>query len=247
VNPIREPGPIRDEYQDRLDNSTYIPRSNAEVNRLAARRIANLGGMAEAARMVADGELTGTTDVGQRMMQLVLNSPEFHAMDADARDRIADRYIKSGTEIGRALASRRLGALKLDDITSVQAHINALLFKLDKLNPKNTFRDDILDEFGVDIDALPDDIVSDPGKLDALVRKLAAQRANIWDKLYEFWINAILSGPTTHGANTLGNVSNAVYELGLKRFAEAAVNLAAGLMTAGRGAGRSVPRWGDGC
>jgi len=87
VNPIREPGPIRDEYQDRLDNSTYTPRSNAEVNRLAARRIANLGGMAEAARMVADGELTGTTDVGQRMMQLVLNSPEFKALDVDERDR----------------------------------------------------------------------------------------------------------------------------------------------------------------
>ena len=117
--------------------------------------------------------------------------------------------------------------LKLDDITSVQAHINALLAKLDKIKPKNTLREDILKEFGVDIDALPDDIVSDPGKLDEIVRKLAAQRANIWDKLYEFWINSILSGPTTHGANTLGNVSNAVYELGLKRFAEAAVNLAA--------------------
>ena len=228
VNPIREPGPIRDEYQDRLDNSTYEVRTNDEVNRLAARRIANLGGMAEAARMVADGELTGTTDVGQRVMQLVLNSPEFKAMDVDERARISERYEKAGTEAARTLGSRRLKVLDLDDITSVQAHINALKAKLDKIKPKNTLREDILKEFGVDIDALPDNIISDPGKLDALVRKLAAERANWKDKLYEFWINAILSGPTTHGANTLGNVSNAVYELGLKRFAEAAVNLATG-------------------
>ena len=110
VNPIREPGPIRDEYQDRLDNSTYATRSNAEVNRLAARRIANLGGMAEAARMVADGELAGNTPVGVRTMQLVLNSPEVKTMDVDERARISDRYEKAGTETGWVLQAGRLNA-----------------------------------------------------------------------------------------------------------------------------------------
>ena len=110
VNPIREPGPIRDEYQDRLDNSTYATRSNAEVNRLAARRIANLGGMAEAARMVADGELAGNTPVGVRTMQLVLNSPEVKTMDVDERARISDRYEKAGTETGWVLQAGRLKA-----------------------------------------------------------------------------------------------------------------------------------------
>lgn len=43
-------------------------------------------------------------------------------------------------------------------------------------------------------------------------------------KLYEYWINAILSAPTTHSANIIGNTTNALYELGPKRFAEAAVN-----------------------
>lgn len=43
------------------------------------------------------------------------------------------------------------------------------------------------------------------------------------DKLYEYWINAILSGPATHAANTIGNLANLAYELGLKRLGEVAV------------------------
>lgn len=228
VNPIRESGAIKDEYQEKLDNDTFASRSNAEVNRRARNRIALLGGMKATAQMIIDGDITGTSDVGQRVMQLVLNSPEYKAMDVSAREKIADVYTNNaGTEIARALAARRLGVLKLDDIQSIQAHINVLLAKLDKLKPKNTIRKDILDEFGIDIETLPDDIIENPERLDALVRKLASQRASVTDKAYEFWINAILSGPGTHSANIAGNVINAAYELGVKRFVEAAINVAA--------------------
>ena len=225
VNPIREEGAVKDEYQEKLDNDTFVPRSNAEVNQIAARRIALFGGVKATAEMIIEGEITGTSDVGQRMMQIILNSPEFQNMSMDEREKISDIYMNNaGTEIARALAARRLGALKIDDIKSVQAHINAFLSKLDKLKPKNSIRQDILDEFGVDITKLPDDMINTPEKIDALVRRLAAERATKFDKVYEFWINSILSGPGTHAANIIGNIANASYELGVKRFVEAVLN-----------------------
>ena len=225
VNPIRGEGAVKEEYQEKLDNDTFATRSNAEVNQRAARLIALCGGIKATAELIIEREITGTSDVGQRVIQLVLNSPEFQNMSMDEREKISDIYMNNaGTEIARALAARRLGALKIDDIKSVQAHINAFLSKLDKLKPKNSIRQDILDEFGVDITKLPDDMINTPEKIDALVRRLAAERATKFDKVYEFWINSILSGPGTHAANIIGNIANASYELGVKRFVEALLN-----------------------
>lgn len=223
VNPIRTAGEAKNDYQEKLDNDTFTTRSNVEINRQAERRIALLGGIQPTIEMILDGDVVGTSDVGQRVMQIVLNSDEFAALDADARAKIADVYInQSGTEIARALAARRLGALKLDDIKSVQAHINVLLAKLDKIKPKNTIRLDVFDEFGVDIAKLKDDLTVE--QIDGIVRKLASERAGNLDKAYEFWINAILSGPATHAANIAGNFTSTLYELGVKRFVEASLN-----------------------
>lgn len=123
VNPIREAGPIRDEYQNRLDNSAYEKRSDEEVTRLAEQRIKSFGGFDEVSKMILEGDFKLNSDVGQRIVQLVLNSDEFKNLDPEQRNRIADVYIEGlGSEVGRSLAARRLGALRLDDIKSVQAH-----------------------------------------------------------------------------------------------------------------------------
>lgn len=227
VNPIREAGAIRDEYQERIDK-TYTVRPNSEVNRDAERTIERLGGMQGAINAISSGDYAPVSDTAQRVVQVVLNSDEYKALDAEQRGKIADVYIKNlGTEAGRALAARRLGALNLEDIKSIQAHVNAFMAKIDQLKPDNDLRKKILDEFDFDIDALPDEVLQDQDKLDALIRRLAAERATFGDKLYEYWINAILSGPSTHVANVFGNTANAVYELGVKRFSEALVNVVA--------------------
>ena len=226
VNPIREAGPIRDEHEERI-NDFYETRGNAELNRRAERRIQGMGGFGEAIQMIRDGDFALGSDVSQRVMQLVLNSDEFKALDADARAEVSDLYIKLGTEAGRSLAARRLGVLDINDIKSIQAHVNAFMAKVDQKNRGNDLRQAILDEFGIDIDNLPAEIVKDPDKLDEILRRMMSERATLGDKLYEFWINAILSGPPTHMANMLGNVSNAAYELGVKRLAEAAINTVA--------------------
>jgi len=227
LNPIREAGAIRDEHQARIDEK-YTVRPNTEVNRDAERTIERMGGIQGAIDAISAGDYTPTTDTAQRVVQVVLNSKEFKNSDAAVRGKIADIYINHlGTEVARALAARRLGALNLANLQSIQAHVNAFMAKIDQLKPDNDLRKKILDEFGFDIDALPDEVLKDQKQLDALIRKLAAERANGWSKLYEYWINAILSGPSTHAANIMGNTANALYELGVKRFTEALVNTVA--------------------
>lgn len=225
MNPIREAGPIQAEHAGRI-GEFYETRSNAEVNRQAGRRIVGMGGFGGTIRMMLDGDFAVGSDVSQRVLQLVLNSEEFKALDSADREKISDLYINAGMEVGRSLAARRLGVLDVEDIQSIQAHVNAFMAKLDKAKPKNDLRQEILDEFGVDLDNLSEDLVNDPGKLDEILRSMMANRATMSDKLYEFWINSILSGPATHAANTLGNAANAAYELGVKRLAEATVNAA---------------------
>jgi hypothetical protein len=85
-------------------------------------------------------------------------------------------------------------------------------------------RNSIMDKMGLDIYELPPDIVKDKSKLDAILREHLAKKSTFGDKFYEYWINAILSGPTTHWSNLYGNTANAAYELGIKRFTEALVN-----------------------
>ena len=227
VNPIREPGDVQSQHEARLDEP-YETRSNAALNEQAKRRIVGMGGFDETIKMILSGDFAIGTDVSQRILQLVLNSDDFKKLNADARAKISDLYIRdAGTEIARSLAARRLGVLKADDIKSIQAHINAFMAKIDKKKPHNDLRKQILDEFGYDIDNLPEELANDPDKLDGIIRKMMAERATIFDKAYEFWLNSILSGIPTHLANTMGNVSNVAYELGVKRLAEAAINVAA--------------------
>ena len=227
VNPIRESGEIRDQYGELID-TYYEVRGNEVVNREAEQRIAGNGGMNGTIRMMLDGDFSIGSDVSQRVMQVVLNSDEFKKLDVDERDYISNLYINAaGTDVARSLAARRIGVLDIADIRSIQAHVNAFMAKLDKKKPNNTLRKQIMEQFGFDIDNLPDDVVNNPGLLDEVIRRMSAERSSTFDKFYEYWINSILSAPTTHAANIIGNTANAAYELGLKRLAEAAINVVA--------------------
>ena len=81
-----------------------------------------------------------------------------------------------------------------------------------------------MDKMGLDIYELPPDIVKDKSKLDAVLRAHLAKKSTFGDKFYEFWLSGILSGTVTHSRNISGNVFNAAYELGIKRFTEALIN-----------------------
>lgn len=225
VNPIRKKGEIHDRHQRKLETEPYKIRSKAELNRDAAQRIADNGGMKGVIDQILAKDITFESDVAHRVGTLVLNSKEFKRLDTGSQTAIADAWIKAGMEAARALGARRLAALNLDDIESIQAHVNALVAKIARKKPLGDLKKTIKAKLGIDLFDLPPELAKDPRKLDGFLRELVSENASGWDKMYEFWINSILSGIGTHTANTIGNTANAVYELGMKRFAEASLNL----------------------
>ena len=65
----------------------------------------------------------------------------------------------------------------------------------------------------------------DRNKMAQALREIAAAKSDNWDAAYEYWISAILSGPTTHAANIIGNASNIAWDQTIQRLAEATLNL----------------------
>lgn len=103
VNPIREEGETKNEYQSRI-NQEYTVRSKAEVNRDAERLIERFGGVKGTIEAIQAGDLNPASDTAQRAVQVVLNSDEYKALNTKDRGKIADIYIKTlGTAVARAL------------------------------------------------------------------------------------------------------------------------------------------------
>lgn len=224
VNPIREDGATKEEYQRQLDNYMYDPVVRQQVDAEVDDFIQRNGGEQAVIGLLAGGDFIPGNVHGMAVMQKLLNSKTFATSDAETKNILSDQYMKLGTRLGQMLNARRLGALTLSSRESIQAHINAALVKIDQKKPGNNVRKQIEENTGVNPDALPDDIIDTPEKVDHIGRILGANMASIGDKLYEYWINSILSGPSTHAANILGNTINATYELTGKRFTEALIN-----------------------
>jgi len=68
--------------------------------------------------------------------------------------------------------------------------------------------------------------ISDPAQVAQVARTIQIADSGAFDMLFEFWINSILSGPLTQGANVVGNSFNTVWDMGVKRMGEAILNAA---------------------
>lgn len=71
-------------------------------------------------------------------------------------------------------------------------------------------------------------IASNPVKAARTLGLIQTAKADKWDAAYEYWRNAILSGPATQSANVLGTVGNATWHYTAERFTEALANTAMG-------------------
>ena len=227
INPILNEDAAKAEYQELLDNYMYDPIVRQQVDTEADDFIQRNGGEQALIGLLAGGDFIPGNVHGMAVMQKLLNSKTFATSDAETKNILSDQYMQLGTRLGQMLNARRLGALTLLNRESIQAHINAALVKIDRKKPGNNVRKQIEENTGVNPDALPDDVVDTPEKVDHIGRILGANMASIGDKLYEYWINSILSGPQTQARNILGNTVNAGYELIAKRLTEALLNTVA--------------------
>ena len=79
-------------------------------------------------------------------------------------------------------------------------------------------------DFAADDAAPPLFDVSDPIQVAQAARVLHAIDAAGFDMATEYWVNSVLSGPLTQGANIIGNTANTAWDFTFKRFGEAALN-----------------------
>lgn len=225
INPIISNEDIRREYAEELGRNTYTPETVAEWDRKAVDWITRQGGVAGAVEAILHDTEHNDRHVASLVRRHVMNSDVFAKLDEDSRAKLITHHAFTGTEWGREGVARRLAALTLDSVAKVRALFDKLHADLpDK--QKTELRNKVLDETGVDIFKLPKDIAENRRKLDAVLRSELAARSSRGDRLYEFWINSILSGPATHVRNVAGNTLNTAYELGPKRAVEAAINVA---------------------
>ena len=223
INPIVSNGKVRAEYQDLLDKKEYTPEHIPEWDRKAIEWITSRGGVRPAAELIAEGTAPEERHVATLVRRHLLESGIADSLPQKMREEIEYRNLSAGTDWSREGVARRLASLTLDSIDRVRA----LFRKLHENMPdeeRTKLREDVLARTGIDVFDLPDDIVNNKHLLDRVLRAELAHKSRWYDKAYEYWINAILSAPHTHAANIIGNTSNALYELGPKRFAEAAIN-----------------------
>ena len=97
---------------------------------------------------------------------------------------------------------------------------------------------DVLADMGIDPTEMTEAELADPATVATVIRTVRTTEARLGDKLYEYWINAILSAPTTQAANIIGNSVNSAWEFIIQRPTEALVNeiLTAVTGTPGEGA-----------
>ena len=225
-NPIEVEGETQRENQEKLDQEVHEVHHDADVLAEAKAEIDAHGGIGKVIEKVLNGrKLFTPDDVGQRMGQLVMNSDEYGKLSAAERSMVSDAVIQVGTQLGQALRSRRsLTEAMMSDPDALKSTLRLIT---DRTPDADKTREHVKEKTGVDPLAPPDDLVNDKDKLDQVLRELSAGGANLQDKIYEYWINAILSGPQTHAVNVIGNTANVAYELTAKRFAEACINLIA--------------------
>ena len=226
--PIVRNGVVRDEYADLLERDGYTPESIAEWQEQAFDWILKRGGIVEAALSMVKNIAPSNPAVAEIARRYILNSNEFlDEINPKTRRVLYKQEIDARSTWGKEGRAMQLNALNLDDVESVQALLDKLHENMSSEDVVR-LREQIKKELNIDIFKLPKDIVDDKHRLDAVLRVHLNHKAKFKDKFYEYWINAILSGPGTQAANFFGNTANAVYEMGVKRFTEALVNVVSG-------------------
>ena len=224
VNQVVDEGTSRAEYQEDIDNATHTRESRAEFDRLTRRMVARRGGRTPFARDVIEGRAPSDRYV-LNAVRMLLNDPDAETVfTPEERKALRKKFIEGATQYGRDLASlrrRRVHALTEGEAMGIQLGIDALV---ESANDPEALRRKIAEDFGVDISNLSTEDLTTPERLNDILLGLYTQKATVWDKAYEVWINGILSGIKTHVVNTLGNTANLVYEFLPRRAAEALVN-----------------------
>lgn len=90
---------------------------------------------------------------------------------------------------------------------------------------------------GIDPSTINDQTIADPETAARIARVVSSSKASLMDKVSEYWINSILSGPQTQAANIIGNAAYGGWETLIQRGVEGAAADAARLFGMDTGTG----------
>lgn len=246
-NPISD-DTARAGYQQAIDNYRMKRQSVEDIEIQANEFIQKMGGVPSVIKMFVDGDIQGHSNAKMvAVMQKILNSPEYHNMvlkDDETAKLLGEKYLsgmrsvlenkslESRSEVGRALRMMR-EMMSPADTNGFKAFIDSMVSDLPK-EKRDAVIDKMKEEYDIDLDDLDDsdfEPLPDPKaeaarkkKLADLIRHLSGMTSRIGDKIYEYWINSILSALSTHMSNIIGNTVNMTVELIPQRIVEAAIN-----------------------
>lgn len=234
------PQPVRDRVdvvdQQRADAGEPEPQSRQVVAQQADERVA-ADAQGEGARLIAMAQAKqppGPVDIAiaERLigqgLGAVLSGDE---AGLKALDQLITARRELGTEWGRT------GSEMHDPVMGPADRIKYALTRALMERPEGVALADWAKEIeklkgalkarGLDLDLLD---TADPVAAAEMLRAVRDARpsdAPIPDILYEWWLNAILSAPTTQGANIIGNTGHTAWHYIVERPIEALVNLVA--------------------
>ena len=243
--------------QEREQLHPTVRRYDEEVRAEAAERLEQNGIDAERDRFLAfgvrsDSDVAVAKALVQEFSSRALASGKTE--DLVAARAVVDRYYSEGTEQARALRFRRDFTMPPSE-RQKQALRDSLLMPSERLREELEAAKDegekalalaeekyareinearrLVFEAGIDLDALlsHEGPFSTDQKRDLVdaTRISHEAKAGVGEKLIEYWRNAILSAPTTHAANLLGNTTFLLWDQAVQRPVEAILSKVPGL------------------
>lgn len=227
-------------------------RADAEVNAEADRRLeADWEG--ERRALLARGRQgAGLDDVETVAAKKIISAEAFAAMKALDVETLAetaeliDAYRRTGTAQAQAFRQRRdevrnprermaafvaEAVLRPGEETSEKVRTGTAAQRREALKRHGEQAKAVLEKLrdrGIDVANLSDEDLADRFLVARVVREVAAARADLSDKVFEYWSNAILSGPLTHIANVTGNTVSLAVEYGIQQPLEMVLGSVAG-------------------
>lgn len=227
-------------------------RADAEVNAEADRRLESDWEGERRALLARGRQGAGLDDVETVAAKKIISAEAFAAMKALDVETLAetaeliDAYRRTGTAQAQAFRQRRdevrnprermaafvaEAVLRPGEETSERIRTGTPAQRREALKRHGEQAKAVLEKLrdrGIDVANLSDEDLADRFLVARVVREVAAARADLSDKVFEYWSNAILSGPLTHIANVTGNTVSLAIEYGIQQPLEMALGSVAG-------------------
>jgi hypothetical protein len=208
------------EWLNLLSGKLHYEGNDAGQNTMVARKLIETKGL----EAFASGDDAEIAKIGAAMWQYRntrSNLARALAAGRDFQETPAERnrrFIAEALYYPGANVDRKLQGM---DLEQMHAELKKRAGQMQKIRTK-------LLDMGIDIGRLDEKTLNDPHSMAEIVRQIQISNAGFGDMAYEYWRNSILSAPTTHVANIMGNTASLTWNYTAQKATEAMINVITG-------------------